>query len=585
MRPYITEVSSNIQGGVKAKLGPKTLIIGPNRIGKSSITRAIELACSGRASDVAGRDTLAMDAELFTLAPADAEVVTASVVIGDANGGETAAWTLARGKKAKRSGKTVIFPLRDVRSAILGSAETARKFFLSVAGRVTWEMVLAEIPPQFHARLKPYAGSDGASSLLAAIEGAKKRVREINAEVKAQRATAQTMAQGLPPPPSSAEVAQAKLAADMAAKVVAVAGPRARLALVEAEAQRGASKLEAAQQTADTLEAKLAKLPNVTPLPAIVEHAIAVGEHLVMHNATSCAICGFAQTPDVFKARVEKAKKMIAANLAASQERRLVEEELARSKSEIARFYGEAQRIIAERDSLKAIVGENAILPAVSGDYGTLVATAAKWESVRAAEGRAVELETEAAVVGQLPTLCSTALERLLEKSRTAFEARVQRYMPKGMTFGVDLKDGDRDVFRVGLRHLTRPEGSTPNFSVLRTALSGAEWATVTVALAATVADGAPADQPVVVIPEDRDFDANTLTDVMESFASIDAQVIMAGTKPPTHLPAGWTIVDLGTANDMAWCSTCKTWIAFGPCDHGIGKPAPRANGDLFASR
>jgi hypothetical protein len=231
-RPYVTEVESNIQGGVKAKLGPKTLIVGPNRVGKSSIVRAIELATTGRASDVAGRDTLAMDAELFSLAPADA---------GRERRGSLRTTLTRRGrsrKKSKRIGSAAIFPLRDVRSAILGSAETARKFFLSVASRLSWEAVLAELPPQFHARLSPYKSADGAAGLLAAIEGTKKRVRELNAQAKAQRAHASATSQGLPPPPSAAEVAAAKAAGENAARASQVAQARARLASVERETTR-----------------------------------------------------------------------------------------------------------------------------------------------------------------------------------------------------------------------------------------------------------------------------------------------------------------------------------------------------------
>lgn len=582
-RPYVTEVESNIQGGVKVKLGPKTLIIGPNRIGKSSIVRAIELACSGKASDVAGRTTLALDADLWTLAPADAEIASAEAHFSnDAN----ATWALARGKKSKRSGQSAIFPLRDVRTAILGSAETARKFFLSVATRITWETVLVEIPPQFHAKLTPYKSPDGAAGLLAAIEGTKKRVREINAEVKAQRATAQSLAAGLPPPPSAAEVERAKTAGENATKATSVAGAAARLAVVEAEGRQTADRLEAAQRTADALEAKLAALPAVVPLPAVVEHAIAVGEYLSQHDVDACPICGGA-TPKskiVFQARVANAKKKVAETARIMALRRLIEDELSREKNTIASEYAKGQRIVAERDSLKAIIGSAPAVDATPvGDYAALVAAAAKWQSVRVAEGRAAELEADAAAMAALPDLCSTALARLLDKTRAVFEAKVQRYLPASMHFGMELRDGDREVCRIGLRVEGHCDGMNEGL-VLRTALSGAEWATVTAALASAVAESTEtigSNDPVIVIPEDRDFDANTLADVMDRLTSFDGQVIMTGTKPPSRGVSGWTIIDLGEANSIPWCEACEAWIAVGPCAHGIGKTPPKA-GDIF---
>jgi hypothetical protein len=103
----------------------------------------------------------------------------------------------------------------------------------------------------------------------------------------------------------------------------------------------------------------------------------------------------------------------------------------------------------------------------------------------------------------------------------------------------------------------------------------------VTAALASAVADSSPAvgkDEPVIVVPEDRDFDPGTLADVMESFAGIDAQVILTGTKSPKRAVAGWTIIDLGS-DDPLYCVQCDATIAVGVCDHGVGK---RASGDLF---
>jgi hypothetical protein len=145
---------------------------------------------------------------------------------------------------------------------------------------------------------------------------------------------------------------------------------------------------------------------------------------------------------------------------------------------------------------------------------------------------------------------------------------RVQKYLPPAIDFGIDLHDGERDVLRIGLLV----------DSVLRVALSGAEWSAVTAALSAAVVDSQPMiskTSPVIIAPEDRDFDPKMLRDVMASFSAIDAQVIMTGTKEPIEPVGGWTVIRLGV-DSSSFCVECMSEIIAGPCPHGIGKPAPR---------
>ena len=66
-RLYVAEVYTDMKIGGKATLGPRTLIVGENRAGKSTLVNAIEAAGSGRVSDVAGRATLARARELFEI--------------------------------------------------------------------------------------------------------------------------------------------------------------------------------------------------------------------------------------------------------------------------------------------------------------------------------------------------------------------------------------------------------------------------------------------------------------------------------------------------------------------------------------
>jgi hypothetical protein len=557
VRPYVAEVEFNIQRGGKYALGPKTLIVGPNTVGKSSIVRTIELACSGRASDIAGRETLALDADLWALAGDGVGIAECVARFSD---GGSATWSLTRGKKAQRTGTVAAFPIRDVRSAILGSAETARKFFLSVASRITWEEAIAEVPTQFHDRLTPYKSADGAAGLLGAIEGLKKRVRDLNSDARAQRSVVMTTSQGIAPPPSEKDIARAKEAAAFAARSTQTAQAQARIAEIDREITSAETELSATAARSADVDAKWAALPP--PLPPIVEHAIAVGEYLAAHGGTECVICGAIRPAGTFGLRVEKAKKIVTDARAVERDRAFLDGARHGARSAVAEIGVTLERLRNERESLKSIVGEAPAAFVGAPDAESLIRTAERWNAIRAAEGRAVQLETEAKIIGQTIALVQTAVERLLDRARSDFEAAVQRYLPAPFRFGLDLKDGEREVCRVGLR----------TAAGLRTALSGAEWSAMTAALASAVAERTRAIQPndpVIVVPEDRDFDPKMLAEVMRSFVGFDGQVIITGTKHPAAPVDGWTVVELGSS-DVNFCVGCNAEISIGTCPHGV---------------
>jgi hypothetical protein len=128
----------------------------------------------------------------------------------------------------------------------------------------------------------------------------------------------------------------------------------------------------------------------------------------------------------------------------------------------------------------------------------------------------------------------------LLRRVSEAFVARVQAYLPAGWLFGMQLVDGDKDVFRVGLL----------SGGKVRAALSGAEWATVTCALAMTIAAGTPAEQPVLVMPEDRGWDTQTLSKVLAAWSGFDGQVVIGTPTKPKKIPVGWTIIETGKSEE-----------------------------------
>ena len=119
-------------------------------------------------------------------------------------------------------------------------------------------------------------------------------------------------------------------------------------------------------------------------------------------------------------------------------------------------------------------------------------------------------------------------IKALLFEHSLSFVERVNTFMPQNWVF-----DLQTDNLRVGLVRDGR----------LHTALSGAEWATVTAAVAMAMPRTGDLH---VIIPEDRAFDPNTLRSVLKAFSSYEGQVLLTAiARPKGRLPKGWTVVDL----------------------------------------
>lgn len=536
-RPYVTKLESCIKGGVVAQPGRKTLILGPNGSGKSARVNALEAAGSGKVSDVAGRAILALDADLSMLAHASKVWSIAKL----SDGAGDAAWELERGHRAKRTGPEISFPLREVRAAILGSPETARRWILEMAGAFGGDEVQELVPESLHTRLGAVMGVDDGTGprpserLVAALEIARKRVREANAAAKASRAV--TAPPG--PPPSDDEIA--KLEGIIRAWQARGNG--------SAALDRLHGDMKLVRENADRLtraiaehENEIAAIGPITPTTALRRAAVDVITSLAKSGASTCPICGCGCNPATITKRAEIGAAKIAEEGAKAKRKLDLEFALREATTDLAAARREISRLEAEETRLAKLGDPTGPAPEISRADAQVqlrgaIERRAGWATYRRAEERALELERESTEWAQLADALSKALGVLVEKARTAFEARVQRFLPSGDVFGIDLLDGEREVLRVGLR---RPEG-------LDCALSGAEWARVTAALALATA---PSEGPCVVVPEERAFDPATLASVLETWDKAlpgdDApQLVMTSPVAPERIPAGWTVIRL----------------------------------------
>lgn len=513
--------------------------------GKSAVVNALEAAGSGRVSDVAGRPLLAKDADLSMLSHADR--VWSEAHLSD---GSKAIWELSKGHRAKRTGPEIAFPLRGVRDAILGSPETARKWVLEQAGEaITWGEIVSLVPESLKKRLESIAGGDSAiahnpaTDLSLALEEARKRVREANAEAKAHRAV--TAPPG--PPASDEEVAKYE---------AIIKGWEARGAAPAIDATREA--LVAARENAEALakliahsEGELAKIGDLTPTTVLRTAAVTVVEAMAAKRTPSCWICGGKCDPSTIATRAVVGRVQITADASAAKRRLDLEFTLREANADLVAARREVERLAAEEARIERLAKSSTVqatpLPIPLEDARNLLRGAydrrAGWAAARRAEEKALEAEREGVEWSQLADALGKALGILVEKARAAFEARVQKYLPEGDLFGIDLLDDDREIMRVGLRRSDRA-----GISHLDAPLSGAEWARVTAALALATA---PSEGPCVVIPEERAFDSVMLARVLEVWdrALVDAsapQVVIASPIEPAKIPSGWTVIRVG---------------------------------------
>jgi hypothetical protein len=547
-RSYVSKVEASVKGAVVAQLGRKTLILGRNGAGKSQILNSIEVAGSGRASDVAGRATLAKDADLFMLAPPGADKVWATAKF---SGGGAAEWTLEKGHRAKRTGTPIAFPLRDVQDALLGSPETCRKWILQHGAPIDWAtQVIPLIPASLRTRLAGDVGGtlrmSAAERLTFALEGSRSRTRESNAAARAARAVTPPPQ----PPPTDPEISALEGVIKSWQTQAGRAQGMSSLESVRAQLLAARASVETLSAQAQAYEREIGALPAPEGSYEIRNACVLVCEALARAQATECAICGGETKADVFSARAGRGRARIEATAAAEKRRGDLAFALRETMSSAAMTRREVGRLEAlEREAAALADVEKTDLPDL--DQGTaevrlraLHSVRAGWEASRRAEEKALTAERDAVEWEQLADALSKALGQLVEQARRAFEQRVQRYLPRADLFGLELVDGDREVARVGLRRLL---GDT---MVLHGALSGAEWARVTAALALTTCPESPV--PAVICPEERAFDPQTLSEVLEAFSigvsgmgEEAPQIIVTSPVRPDPMPAGWTVIAL----------------------------------------
>jgi len=553
---HIAKVKTNAKVGADVEVGPKTLIVGRNGSGKSTILNAVELALTSRVSDVAGRTDVAREADVMQLAPAG-ESLTASVIFDDGSRADYAVTgSTAKAKKADVARPAAlehdeVLPIRALKDALLGSPTTARKYLLSkVAGNVTRDTVADLMPTDDMRRTwASLAATFDASTatpdvLVAVLEKAGKSQREATAEAKSAREAGKLVSGGRASPPSKEEIAAATkrrdAARDVWMRVSKAQGSGNRLELLQAELARLIPQAEAALGEAAQLAAVVANMVQPEPPNAVFPHVCETLKASMREGA--CLACGnedTAQMPEALAAVEEMLGGYAGAARAYSNKAMEAKNAQYRADSLIARvesLEGEINELASREVEAVPDVDPAAAkgeLDAADNALTDLRVVADAWAAARKNEAVAVEAEAASERWKAFKTACENAVGVVLNQALERFKASVQSNLPDGDVFELRLQDGDREVVQFGLVR----RGS------LHTALSGAEWARVTAAMAAACV---PAGKFACIVPEERAFDPETLTEVLEAFSDSPHQVLLASPVKPKKTPKGWKVVVRG---------------------------------------
>lgn len=506
---YIKQVTSNIKSPTgevwSVELEPRTLIVGPNTSRKSAIIQAVELATTGAADDVVGRKQVKDSSLLLTLAPGDDLVAQ---VVTDTNEEFSYECHRIEGKVKKPTTslpKGSPIPLREVQGVLAGSANTVRKALLGwSAADISVDDILAHIPANLHGAYRSATANmpgTPVEQLLAYTDYAGKQSRSLAKEVKGSQTIIDDLMGKLPSRPSDHDLEEARRAVESSTQ---------GLSPEVVESTR--KELQNAQESLDAWKSHLAGLDEETHDRAV--SATNLLTFALDRNMSACPTCssevGFDHLTNCF-------------NYYSSQK---VEEVEAAQKS----IDGWQLTFSALTETLRTLESLGASDSAEAlRRQGELEQVRARWDAVAQAKERQSLISNDVGQYKSAKSACEGAIARIVAATTEPFCKKVSSFLPRGWNFGIE------DA-RVGLLRNDR----------LHSALSGAEWATVTTALAMAISSSGLR----ILIPEDRAWDPKTLASVMRGFSKFDGQVLMASTvRPKGRTPKGWKIFDMNEFN------------------------------------
>lgn len=537
----ITSVSSNIKRGVTIQLGRRTVLCGPNGSGKSSVVQAVQLAADGALRDGEGREQIKEFGAVARSFNNDDKLLWAKADLDD---GRVTEWSIKKSGKtwkgvASPSGGVVVFPFEEVKAKLAQSPIQVRSWLSQlILGNVDVETicgVLTSDEAKFISRMIRQERVEVGWNEVAAA--AKKKATSLRREATTKEKTIEQLTEGVEPPRGEEWAARTReeQTANSAALMALRGGtPEEKDALRQRLERAAAEYEELVEVTLPKHEDLLAEMEaQGGALPPATLKRLQEVDELMLRNlrlgVPDCLVCGRPECKTDIEARRAEVQEVLADYDHRVQLSRYVEQ----VRNQVARLEQTLHEWAqAWKDFVVLDREEQARLLARSQQFATDMADELNrrraWDNTRAVRSEVAALRSEAdLLVSAAETLINVGIKRLSEGVST-FEAEVNKYLPERFRVGVDLEAG-----RLGFRR----DGD------LMTSLSGGEWSALLMALAAFSAHTAGSQGQVpVIIPDDRGWDGDTLSSVMEGLASYPGQIIIMSTTVPTRASDGWTV-------------------------------------------
>lgn len=519
---HVEWVRSTIKGGCDVTLGPKTVIYGPNGSGKSTIVQAIELATKGLVSDMEGREQVKQHTALARLFPSGAEMV-AACGLSDGTNFEWKMEPKKRGKGFKKPAhsapKAVRWLVQELRQVLAGGDDKVSTWLEEqVLGSLEESDILRPLPPEVREDVKALMAKTADRDFLKLSKAAKDAARRLRTAATRSEKTIDAMVEGVNPPLLDEERE-------------ALEAQREELAPKHgAMTQEEYKSLEAAIQKLASLysntQAKMSQLAPVGDDVEVVLNKLTVAVRLIQQHretfgaGSSCWVCGStSEVPNWQLQAVSEALGAMGPQVEATQARQQLAQQLSTIEQQLKlRIDAHKAAVVAPNTSVE----REAIIAKLAADD----AAKRTWRNAEANRAEVAQSRARADRLTTASKALKAAGKQLLEKRKKAFSDDVSAYLPSGEELGVDLS-----AARLGLQREDQ----------LHTALSGAEWSRVLLALASA---GPAGSTPCVLVPEDRAWDRDTLGSVMEALSASPVQVIIMSTVKPEPVE-GWTVVNL----------------------------------------
>jgi len=560
MTTHVKRVRSTVKKGVDSELGRLTIIIGPNGSGKTSHVNSIELALGGFVTDLVGRTVTKKAGDLILLAN-NGKLLESHVELSDrqiASFYSVATSTGAKRPEMQKPSMKAAFPFLEVKENLTASAAKSRLYLMrNFSGfGADREEILSRFPlsaKEAYNKLAPQFSGSEIDKLLAVISHLNDSVRKDRAEAKTRQSVLDETTMRLGPEPTSAEIEvlkgkeQEALDAFTEWRDKGENTPRPEeIGYAHQSAVMAAKLLVEAEAELDKCVTAVNLSPSVSPQQQQIVHLRDSVIHMAkLHHdmgLKACMVCESNGSPDfgIRAERLTEVNKKMSEALMWHRRKEDVETTINNKLRPDAEEALKAWQVLSQKGGenaniIQSEIGERRRAYNMANDHRVdKERIRNQWAEARILKDR-IEEGLEAAEKAKfLSKSCQDAVVSILRSACDAFTEKVQSFLPSTDTFRLEI-DSKSDSCRFGL---VTKEGN------LNTALSGAEWARVMLAIGCAVAK--PEDLNIF-IPEERAFDSKTLGAVMRGLENAPGQVILTSPIAPrkgAYLDK-WTVIKL----------------------------------------